>query len=102
MPSVRQAPVDDHAAAGHVTELPRQRLILLGSTLGDDQLVNAFESPLRPADGKGLLPVSVDALKAEYQRLNTIWALKDTEPASSSIPDKSLSEFLDEVVCHVD
>jgi CRISPR system Cascade subunit CasC len=66
------------------------------------QLVNAFESSLRPTDGKGHFVVSVDALKAEYERLNTTWALKENELVSCSIPDASLSEFLDKVVAHVD
>lgn len=65
------------------------------------QFVNAFELPLRPA-GKGLFAASVEALKAEYEQLNATWALEPSELASCSMPEKTLNEFLAEVVPHVD
>jgi hypothetical protein len=35
-PPLGHAPVEDHLAAGNICELPRQRLILAGSTPGND------------------------------------------------------------------
>lgn len=95
LPAARRNSMNGNTRPGYVLGVVRKA----GHPI---QLVNAFESPLRSAGGKGLLAVSVDALKAEYERLNTTWALKDNELVNSSIPDKSLSQFLDEVVSHVD
>lgn len=66
------------------------------------QLVNAFESPVRANGGRGLLTVSVEKLKEEYEGLCTTWGLKENELVGSSMPDKNLEEFLNEVMSHVD
>jgi CRISPR system Cascade subunit CasC len=66
------------------------------------QLVNAFEKPLRVNGGKGFFEISIAALKNEYDRINTTWDLKADELACTTIPEKKLAEFLDEVIAHVD
>jgi CRISPR system Cascade subunit CasC len=66
------------------------------------QLVNAFEKPLRTNGGKGLFQVSVEALKTERERINSIWGLETDELACPVIPEKTLVEFLDEVIAHVE
>lgn len=66
------------------------------------QLVNAFEKPIRPFGGKGLFESSLDALRAERERLNGTWGLNEREAWSRAIPDVSLATFLDEVITYVD
>jgi CRISPR system Cascade subunit CasC len=66
------------------------------------QLVNAFEKPVRPYAGKGLFELSLDALKAEQDKLNNIWGLDKKELFSGAIPNLSLREFLGGVCAHVD
>lgn len=95
VPAARRNSMNGNTRPGYVLGIVRKA----GHPI---QLVNAFESPLRPTGGKGLLAVSTDALKAEYERLNTTWALRENELVNCSIPDRGLSQFLDEVVSHVD
>lgn len=66
------------------------------------QLVNAFEKQTRPFGGKGLFECSLEALKAEYEKLNDTWGMKKRELVNVSIPDEKLDAFLDKVVAHVD
>lgn len=62
------------------------------------QLVNAFESPVRP-NGKGLLQSSIDALKSQHQMLKETWDIKiDTE---TEIPGTNINEFCAALVKHV-
>ena len=95
------------------------------------QLVNAFESPVRPSASKGLMELSVKAMLKERDLINTTWGLgkhetwkaaivgsgypldkangegtskepKDKVPAQvTGILAKSLDEFLAELVQHV-
>lgn len=95
VPAARRNSMNGNTRPGYVLGIVRKA----GHPI---QLVNAFESPLRPAGEKGLLAVSVDALKAEHKRLNATWALDENELASCSIPERSVSQFLDEIVSHVD
>ena len=68
------------------------------------QLVNAFEKPVFRKGDKGLIEVSIDELKKEYARLNTTWAMNTdgNELMCKNIPDVSLTDFLTEVIRHVD
>lgn len=68
------------------------------------QLVNAFEKPIRPAGGKSMFECSLDALKAEHERLNKTWGLNKggIELANASIPNVDLDAFLNQVAEHVD
>lgn len=66
------------------------------------QLVNAFERPVTRKGEKGLIEASIDALKGEYNRLNTTWGLNQYELMNASIPEKSLNEFLGEVIKYVE
>jgi len=61
------------------------------------QLVNAFENPVRPAQGYSTK--SVELLKAEYAKLKETWGVEAV--FEKSIPDVGLKSFLDEVVTHV-
>lgn len=66
------------------------------------QLVNAFEKPVRAYGGKGLFETSLEAMKAEREKLNTTWGLNKKELFSGAIPDISLADFLDKVCAHVE
>lgn len=65
------------------------------------QLVNAFEKPVRAYGGKGLFETSLEAMKAEREKLNSTWGLDKKELFSGAIPDISLANFLDKVCAHV-
>ncbi len=66
------------------------------------QLVNAFEKPVRAYGGKGLFETSLEAMKAEREKLNSTWGLVKEEMFSGAIPDISLADFLDKVCAHVE
>ena len=61
------------------------------------QLVNAFESPVRPAQGYS--DRSVELLKSEYEKLAGTWGIEAT--LKLEIPDINMKTFLDGVVEHV-
>lgn len=66
------------------------------------QLVNAFEKPVRAYGGKGLFETSLEAMKAEREKLNATWGLDKKELFSDAIPDMNLADFLDKVCAHVE
>ena len=66
------------------------------------QLVNAFEKPVRASGGKGLFETSLEAMKAEREKLNTTWGLGKNELFNGVIPDMNLAGFLGEVCKHVE
>lgn len=66
------------------------------------QLVNAFEKPVRASGGKGLFETSIEAMKAEREKLNTTWGLGKNELFNGVIPDMNLAGFLGEVCKHVE
>jgi CRISPR system Cascade subunit CasC len=61
------------------------------------QLVNAFETPIRPK--QGYISESINALEAEYGKLKNIWGVEAVE--SVAIPETSLPDFLERMVQHV-
>ncbi len=63
------------------------------------QLINAFENPVRPKSGCGLLEPSVEALKAHHAKLKDTWGITcETEVA---IPDVNLNAFCEALTQHV-
>lgn len=66
------------------------------------QLVNAFEKPVRASGGKGLFETSLEAMKAEREKLNTTWGLGKNELFNGVIPDMNIAGFLGEVCKHVE
>ena len=67
------------------------------------QLVNAFEKPVWVKGGNSILEESIEKLLGEYNRLISTWEfLKQDEITSLIIPDKSLNQFLNEVINYVD
>jgi len=60
------------------------------------QLVNAFEEPI--ISKNGVVRKSIEALEAEYKKLNDTWNLSGTE---IKMPDKNLNVLLQEVEKHV-
>jgi CRISPR system Cascade subunit CasC len=66
------------------------------------QLVNAFEKPVWGKGGKSVLEESIEKLQTEYSRLTSTWEfLKSDELMTSTIPEKTLKQFLDEVCQYV-
>jgi CRISPR system Cascade subunit CasC len=59
------------------------------------QLVNAFESPVRPR-GDGLVKDSITALEAEFKKLKETWGV--TVDRECRIPGKTLDEFCAELL----
>jgi CRISPR system Cascade subunit CasC len=66
------------------------------------QLVNAFEKPVRPNGGKSVFNASLEALKAERERLNSTWKINENELFTGAMPDLDIDAFLNEVTKHVD
>jgi len=61
------------------------------------QLVNAFESPVRPS--QGYASNSVELLKSEYAKLTETWGIEAV--VEKAIPDVGMKDFLDGMVSHV-
>jgi CRISPR system Cascade subunit CasC len=66
------------------------------------QLVNAFEKPIKPNGGKSLFEASLEALKAERERLNATWKLNEKELFAEAMPDLDIDAFLTGVTERVD
>lgn len=90
VPGARKNSMNAHTLPGYVLGTYKSK----GQPV---QLVNAFESPVRPKGG--LLDASVQALKAEHMKLKETWGLVcDTEVA---IPDTNLNAFCEALKNHV-
>lgn len=61
------------------------------------QLINAFESPVRPKSG--LLDASIEALKAHHAKLKETWGIVTT--AEFAIPEVTLNAFSEGLTQHV-
>ena len=61
------------------------------------QLINAFEKPVRGADGYAVK--SVDLLKAEYGKLKETWGLESI--FEKAIPEETMKAFLEGIKKHV-
>ncbi len=61
------------------------------------QLVNAFETPVR-ASGGGLNAASLEAMKAELEKLTTTWAIQQNEIWLSEV---GINSFLENLTSHV-
>lgn len=59
------------------------------------QLVNAFESPIRPR-GDGLVKPSIEALEVEFQKLKDTWGMSVARECR--IPEKTLDQFCTELL----
>lgn len=66
------------------------------------QLVNAFEKPIKPNGGRSLFDASLEALKAERERLNATWKLNEKELFTGAMPELNIDKFLRGVAEHVD
>ena len=61
------------------------------------QLVNAFETPVR-ASGGGLNAASLEAMKAELEKLTKTWAIQQNEFWLSEV---GINSFLENLTSHV-
>ena len=63
------------------------------------QLINAFESPVRPGKERSILQNSVDELKEYHEKSKETWALSYTEEVA--IPEVNVTEFVQRLTAHV-
>lgn len=90
VPGARKNSMNAHTLPGYVLGTYKSK----GQPV---QLINAFESPVRPKGG--LLDGSVEALKAEHAKLKETWGLVcDTEVV---IPETNLNAFCEALTSHV-
>jgi len=66
------------------------------------QFVNAFEEPVWPGAGRGIMKTSIERLKKEEETQNEIWKLNKHELARSVIPERNIDEFIEEMVRYVE
>jgi CRISPR system Cascade subunit CasC len=90
VPGARQNSMNAHTLPGYVLGVTRDN----GQPL---QLVNAFESPVRPKNG--LMEASVAALKEHHEQMKKTWGITST--VEVAIPDKPLETFCKELLAHV-
>jgi len=91
VPGARKNSMNAHTLPGYVLGIAKEK----GQPL---QLVNAFESPVKPK-GAGLLQDSVAALKAHYEQLKTTWNIQTAKEVA--IPDVNLDTFCQEIIAYV-
>lgn len=90
VPGARKNSMNAHTLPGYVLGLVKDK----GQPL---QLVNAFETAIRPKNG--LMNASINALKEHHEQLKETWGIK---PALEiAIPDRSLNNFCAEILSHV-
>jgi CRISPR system Cascade subunit CasC len=63
------------------------------------QLINAFESPVKPERGGGYIAASIETLNKHHESLKTTWGIQTA--AELSIPTIGLDEFCKGIVAHV-
>jgi CRISPR system Cascade subunit CasC len=90
VPGARKNSMNAHTLPGYVLGLVKDKSQPL-------QMVNAFETPVRPKNG--LMDASIAALKEHHEQLKKTWGIN---PALEvAIPDKPLNEFCAEILSHV-
>jgi CRISPR system Cascade subunit CasC len=90
VPGARKNSMNAHTFPGYVLGLVKDH----GQPL---QLINAFETPVRPKNG--LMDASIEALKKHHEQLKNTWGIK---PALEvAIPERPIDEFCEEILCHV-
>src|ERR1017187_1826109 len=90
VPGARKNSMNAHTLPGYVLGLVKDK----GQPL---QMVNAFETAVRPKNG--LMDASIAALKEHHEQLKKTWGIKPT--VEVAIPDKPLDEFCAEMLSHV-
>jgi len=78
--------------------LPIHVLVVVREKGHPIQLVNAFENPIRSAQGYGTK--AIEQLKAEYAKLKETWGVEAV--FEKAVPEIGLNALLDELVAHVD
>jgi CRISPR system Cascade subunit CasC len=90
VPGARKNSMNAHTLPGFV-------LGIFKSTGQPVQLINAFETPVRPKSG--LLDASIEALKTHHAKLKETWGI--TCEAELSIPEVTLNAFCEGLNQHV-
>jgi CRISPR system Cascade subunit CasC len=92
VPTARRSSMNGHVLPACVLGLVKEK----GQPV---QLVNAFEKPVCPADGKSLLENSVEAMLAHHQSLKETWGIETA--AEVILPDENFETLLDTLSAHV-
>jgi CRISPR system Cascade subunit CasC len=90
VPGARKNSMNAHTLPSYVLGLVKDR----GQPL---QLVNAFEKPVFSKNG--LMDASIAALKEHHEQLKSTWGIRPL--AEVAIPDRTLDQFCEEIVRHV-
>jgi CRISPR system Cascade subunit CasC len=90
VPGARKNSMNAHTLPGYVLGLVKDK----GQPL---QMVNAFETAVRPKNG--LMDASIAALKEHHEQLKKTWGIKPA--AEVAIPDRPLDEFCAEILSYV-
>jgi CRISPR system Cascade subunit CasC len=90
VPGARKNSMNAHTLPGYVLGLVKDN----GQPL---QMVNAFETAVRPKNG--LMDASIAALKEHHEQLKKTWGIKPA--VEVAIPDRPLDEFCAEMLSHV-
>jgi CRISPR system Cascade subunit CasC len=90
VPGARKNSMNAHILPGYVLGLVKDN----GQPL---QMVNAFETAVRPKNG--LMDASIAALKEHHEQLKKTWGIKPA--VEVAIPDRPLDEFCAEMLSHV-
>ncbi len=93
IPSARKNSMNGNTLPGYVKCVIRDK----GHPI---QLVNAFENPVRPKDGKSIFEISVERMNSEYTKTKETWGLN--EMLCVSIPDTKLNDILHKVESYVE
>ena len=83
VPSARKNSMNAHAVPAFVLGTLKEK----GQPV---QLINAFESPVRPK-GDGFIKPSIEALEAEFQKLKDTWGMSVARECR--IPTRTLDQF---------
>jgi CRISPR system Cascade subunit CasC len=90
VPGARKNSMNAHTLPGYVLGVVKDE----GQPI---QLINAFEQPVRAADG--LMDASIARLKEHHQRLKEVWGIRTAYEAA--IPDTPLAAFCEGMLSHV-
>jgi CRISPR system Cascade subunit CasC len=91
VPGARKNSMNAHTVPGYVLGVVKNNSQPL-------QLINAFEKPV--SSRNGLMDASISALREHHEQLKKTWGITIT--AEFTIPDKTLKEFCNGILAHVD
>lgn len=86
--------------SANANTLPFEVLGVLKESGQPIQLINAFENPVKPTNGKGLAECSIDCMREELQKLKQIWDIEHREELW--LTETDLPTFISKLTDHVE